>query len=48
MKRSTELSRFREYDALTEDQKALYDTAAYAGASHDDAMEAAETNGYTR
>lgn len=32
----------REYDALTEDEKAIYDKAVEFGADHSDAMFAAE------
>lgn len=37
-----------EYAALTAEQRAAYDEAVACGATHNDAMEAAHTNGYTR
>lgn len=37
-----------EFTALTEEQKDLYFEALDCGATHNDAMEAALTNGYTQ
>jgi hypothetical protein len=37
-----------EFDALTSEQQSLYYEATGCGATHGDAMEAAQTNGYTR
>jgi len=36
------LSQRREYDLLTESQKAIYDVAIDAGADHEDALDAVE------
>ena len=36
-----------EYRSLTAEARSLYDEAVSCGATHDDAMEAAETMGYT-
>jgi hypothetical protein len=38
----------KDFQDLTEDQKALYYEAIDCGATHADAMEAAETEGYTK
>lgn len=37
-----------EYDTLDSEQRGYYDEAVSCGASHNDAMEAATTYGYTR
>ena len=36
------LSQRREYDLLTESQRAIYDVAIDAGADHEDALDAVE------
>jgi len=38
----------KDFQDLTEDQKVLYYEAIDCGATHADAMEAAETEGYTK
>lgn len=37
-----------EYNALDDDERAMYDEATNCGATHSDAMEAATTLGYSR
>jgi len=45
--RTQQLAALAEIAALSDEQRAYFDEAQRCGASHDDAMEAALSNGYS-